>query len=229
MPQSSRLLILACSRAKRPDPSPIPALDRYDGPAFRVLRSYLRSSPAAAPDVWVLSAEHGLMPAHTIIAPYDRRMTTARAHELQPIVEPTVSDLASGRPTCLALGWTYHRALGEAAPHALRPGGGLGTQLAGLKRWLNGSGCHIAPPAGLPPVLAGLVSTTPSDAARLACSLAASDQAATRLGAYAVSVGTLRVAPKWLVSQLAGVPVSRFRTADALRALAYVGLHVEPV
>src|SRR5205085_2623605 len=31
-----RLLLLACSRCKRPDQHPLPAIDRYDGPAYRV-------------------------------------------------------------------------------------------------------------------------------------------------------------------------------------------------
>ena len=34
----TRLLIVACSRAKRPDAGSLPAIDRYDGPAFRLLR-----------------------------------------------------------------------------------------------------------------------------------------------------------------------------------------------
>ena len=57
------MLILACSRRKRPDDGLLPAIERYDGPAFRVLRRYLRERPAGAPDVFILSAEHGLIGA----------------------------------------------------------------------------------------------------------------------------------------------------------------------
>jgi hypothetical protein len=40
------MLILACSRRKRPDEGLLPAIERYDGPAFRVLRRFLREMPA---------------------------------------------------------------------------------------------------------------------------------------------------------------------------------------
>jgi hypothetical protein len=40
------MLILACSRRKRPDEGLLPAIERYDGPAFRVLRHFLREMPA---------------------------------------------------------------------------------------------------------------------------------------------------------------------------------------
>src|SRR5438045_2444285 len=33
-----KLLILACSQAKRDSTAPLPAIERYDGPTFRVLR-----------------------------------------------------------------------------------------------------------------------------------------------------------------------------------------------
>lgn len=33
---SKRLLILACSQRKRPDPGLLPAIERYDGPQFQV-------------------------------------------------------------------------------------------------------------------------------------------------------------------------------------------------
>ena len=221
-----RLLILACSATKRPDPGPLPAVDRYDGPAFRVLRTYLRASPSNAPELWVLSAEHGLVPAHTALAPYDRQMTTARADALRPRVEPVLDALAVGRPTCLALGRTYRRALGDAAPHAVRPTGGQGTQLAGLKRWLHGT--TKMPSPGLPARFRSVAAISTAAAVRLAQQRAPADPAAIRLGAYAAVAGELRVAPKWLVAQLSGLPVAQFRTADALRVLAHVGIPVEP-
>jgi hypothetical protein len=76
---TDRLLILACSQRKRPDAELLPALERYDGPAFRVLRRFLRSRAPDPPDVLILSAEHGLIPRDLPIAAYDRKMTPARA------------------------------------------------------------------------------------------------------------------------------------------------------
>ena len=40
----TRLLVLACSERKRAGPGLLPAAERYDGPAFRVLRAYLRTA-----------------------------------------------------------------------------------------------------------------------------------------------------------------------------------------
>src|SRR5919199_6232989 len=80
-PPSRRLLILACSRCKRPDRGLLLAVERYDGPAFRVLRRFLREGQSEAPDVRVLSAEHGLISHDLPIANYDKIMTSSRAHE----------------------------------------------------------------------------------------------------------------------------------------------------
>lgn len=81
-----RLLILACSATKRPDNALLPALHRYDGPAWRTLRAYLDRAGAHADDleVYALSAEFGLFPAIQPIPNYDRRMDMARAVELRP-------------------------------------------------------------------------------------------------------------------------------------------------
>jgi hypothetical protein len=44
--RTRRMLILACSRRKRPDEGLLPAIERYDGPAFRMVRRFLREMPA---------------------------------------------------------------------------------------------------------------------------------------------------------------------------------------
>jgi hypothetical protein len=83
---TNRMLILSCSQRKRTDEGLLPAVERYDGPAFRVLRRFLRERPAEAPNVLILSAEHGLIPHDYPIAAYDREMTPTRARELRPLV-----------------------------------------------------------------------------------------------------------------------------------------------
>lgn len=150
-PQADRqLLILACSATKRRDVRLLPALDRYAGPSFRVLRRWLRDHPRQAPllDIYVLSAEFGLFPAVQPIPDYDRQMTEARAEELRPQVETTVRTLLtvhSYHTIGISLGRRYRLALAESAlllrpaPVFLTPnGGGIGVQLAALKRWLEG-------------------------------------------------------------------------------------------
>jgi hypothetical protein len=148
-PTGRRLLVLACSATKRRDVQLLPALDRYAGPSFRVLRRWLREHPARASklDVYVLSAAFGLFPAVQPIPNYDCRMTAARAEELRPQVHATLRTLlelrsyaaigvSAGRLYRLAL--VGSDALLHPAPTVLAPAGaGIGAQLAALKQWLE--------------------------------------------------------------------------------------------
>ena len=79
-----RLVILACSQRKVQDKCLMPAIERYDGPAYKVVRKWLRTIPDAQlhHDFLTLSAEFGLIPESRRIPYYDRRMTVERAKEL---------------------------------------------------------------------------------------------------------------------------------------------------
>jgi hypothetical protein len=109
------MLVLACSRRKRPDEGFLPAIERYEGPAFRVLRRFLRERPAGAPDVLILSAEHGLIAYDLPIATYDREMTPARARDLRPLILAELGrivDVQAPRETLIFAGRHYLTALG---------------------------------------------------------------------------------------------------------------------
>ena len=90
-----RLLILGCSQKKRPDSGLLPALTRYDGPMFRVLRKFLRECPGEAQglEIYILSAEFGLIPASQPIPNYDRRMTLQQANILRAGQDETFENL----------------------------------------------------------------------------------------------------------------------------------------
>jgi hypothetical protein len=68
-----RLLVLACSATKRPDPGYMPAIDRYDGPLWQTLRMAdpLRTKAKSA----FLSAHYGFRDTRDSMKPYDARMT----------------------------------------------------------------------------------------------------------------------------------------------------------
>ncbi len=77
-----RQVILACSATKRHRDKPItrlPAIARYDGPAWRLYRA--RKTCEIAPG-FALSAEHGLISEYFEIVDYDRKMDAARSREL---------------------------------------------------------------------------------------------------------------------------------------------------
>lgn len=68
-----RLLILACSAAKRSDADALPARLRYNGPLWQTLRSVDPNGSRAR--VSFLSAHYGFRDADTPIAFYDARLT----------------------------------------------------------------------------------------------------------------------------------------------------------
>jgi hypothetical protein len=138
-----RLLILACSERKIPACVPRPALQRYDGPAFRVLRRYLREGPASSLAIYILSAEYGLIESEGSIADYDRQMTARRANELRPATIArlqTILQQGRFREVFVCAGRTYRIALagidqcGTPVRWATQ---GLGGRLTELRDWLR--------------------------------------------------------------------------------------------
>jgi len=143
--RAHRLLILSCSARKRPDPGYLPAIERYDGPAFRVLRRYLREGPGAEwLDIYVLSAFYGLIPGTYPIICYEQLMTVERAAELRKEVISTLRNLISigYRNLCLMMSKVYISALGNwevLIPQGMEVTvihGTPGSKLTQLKQWL---------------------------------------------------------------------------------------------
>lgn len=241
-PPPRRLLILSCSKAKTADDGLLPAIDRYDGPTFRVLRRYLRERPDPALQVYVLSAEFGLIAGDHPIPSYDREMTEARAQELRPLVGTTIVPLGIGveprigEPQTLLVvaSKAYLSVLADAAPDGGIPEccvaqGSQGGKLAALHDWLSGASPEINPPrryTGRPMRFRGVdVILDRADVLKLGTGKLPAR--ATTLTAWAVDLDGHRVAPKWLVSRATGVPVSRFTTRDALLLLSRLGIEIE--
>jgi hypothetical protein len=142
----SRLLIIACSARKRAGAELMPAIARYDGPAFRVLRKYLRERPTDDLAVLILSARFGLIPAARGIPDYDLRMTRAGAERLRARVLARLRaqlDNTAYPEIGLCLGRRYQAAL--TGYEGVVPGGttvtaiagGLGPRLTRLHEWLR--------------------------------------------------------------------------------------------
>ena len=147
MSSKRRLLILSCSERKHNSRELLPAIERYNGPMFFVLRRFLRDCPEKARllDVYILSAAHGLIPASQPIALYDQKMIQYRASELQPHVLATFGELMQNNYTslCIVMGKTYFAALEgwwDLAPTNLAlmvAKGPMGVKQAQLKNWLE--------------------------------------------------------------------------------------------
>ena len=246
MDNSRRLLIMSCTRRKRPEPYIAPALVRYDGPTFRVLRRFLRVNSSDGVDTFVLSAEYGLIAAEESIANYDRRMTARRAVELRPSVNARIHALAAERTyqeVFLCLGQDYQEALDVAlikevfVDHITSASGSIGRRLALLHDWLYQEAPrhgYLAPTATQSMRTArirGIELTLSSEQAMQIARerMAHEAEAATYLQSWCVQVGNQRIAPKWLVSQLTGLPVRSFGTEEACRVLGQLGIEVRRV
>lgn len=247
-----RLLILKCSAAKRGGSAPIPAVDRYDGPLWRVLRSYLREQPAPPADlvIYGLSAEYGLIAGSYPIPYYDRTMDSVRADALRPQVLTCFGELMRTNYERVGLGLSrrYLRAMTgweRLVPEGVSvtyTDGTMGGKLGQLRAWLEGR-VWISPAASRPErleaqehprgktVLAGVPLVLTHDQV-IACArgaLASDGVNARRFRDWYVLIDGQRVGAKWLASVLSGMPTSRFDAANARRALLVLGVDVERV
>jgi hypothetical protein len=246
VPSGRRLLILSCSQRKRQDEEPLPAVERYDGPTFRVLRRFLREKTSAAPDILVLSAEFGLISSAMTIPDYDQRMTKRRAQEIKPLVvaslKRTLSTQTYGEALVL-VGADYLEALGDCRnlfsrrTHVRFGKGPMGKKLSILRDWLYGGyppprTCSVreSRPRGrarLRGIEVALTAEQVLDLARRA--LPEDGNGSSSYRSWYVPVDNRRVAPKWLVSRLTGLPVGAFQAREARNFLLRLGVEVQGV
>ena len=137
-----KLLILGCADRKRDTGGLLPALDRYDGPAYRVLRKFLRAYQWPENlSVGVLSAKYGLFGVFTGIEDYDVRMDMGLAQAKSAECSATLKKWAASHESIyLSLGREYLPALQPALEtledsHEVFPGG-QGEKLHHIKTFL---------------------------------------------------------------------------------------------
>lgn len=85
-PFTDRMVIIGCSARKATAPGPLPALELYDGGCVPPLRTRLGDNSRLRARVRILSAEHGLVTADTLLHTYDRPLDPDRAVVLRPAV-----------------------------------------------------------------------------------------------------------------------------------------------
>ena len=239
-----RLLLLSCSRRKRRERGLLPAINRYDGPAFRVLRRYLDKQPIARPDVLILSAKWGLIPGDTLLPRYDQQMTERRAKELRPLIAKRLRKILEARPyeeIFIAMSKSYFQVLNDQELFKITgltiyiPLGRQGQKISALYDWLhdNPPPTKRIPNSSLKnkhkkPCLRGIeINYTKQKALNLARqALRENAKPATRTYSWYVKLGNKQVSPKWLVSLLTDLPVRAFVTDEARRVLAQLGIEV---
>lgn len=239
----SQLLLLACSRRKLSDQDVLPAIERYNGPTFQVVRRFLRQHPAAPLDIWILSARYGLIAHNQTIPNYDQKMTVRQSEYLRPFVRERLTQLLTIKPydeVCVCMGKTYLTTLGKydhfLPEHStyVHIQGTIGKMLADLHNWLykevdrHHTTVQRVSPEPAPTRIRGIeISlTTEQVFERARQALAAGRGDPRRYQAWYVDLDGQRVSVKWLVSQAFELPVSGFTTSDARRVLAQIGIEV---
>jgi hypothetical protein len=236
--QISRLLIVSCSRRKNPASKKLPAIERYDGPIFQVLRKFLREFPkdARTLDVYILSAKFGLIPSQQKIPWYDLLMDSQRATELNPKVIAAAQKILARNcydKSFICVGKNYHLAIKgfdtiiSKNLEATVAAGSSGRRQSILRNWLRGGMPLDKPthPQGIAYLHGRKITLTPGEVIDIACrALANGEGAPCNYQSWYVPINGHRVAPKWLVSQLTGLPVGAFHSDEARRVLLQLGV-----
>lgn len=76
-------LIISCGSGKIETPQAVPAHDLYTGPLWSSFRVAIKRSSFKLADVYVLSAEHGLIPASTMLVSYNRQVVPSSRRHLE--------------------------------------------------------------------------------------------------------------------------------------------------
>lgn len=160
-----KLLVLGCSQTKRDAPGLLPAIDRYDGSPYRVLRNYLREREWPSNlSVAILSAKYGLVGGFTGIEDYDERMTPTKASEWAPKCLPILASWATEHASVhFSLGKDYLPAVSSAIEHDLKDKvkifeGPIGMKLNQIKGLLHQTGSPVRRRPVLPEPGSGSVS-----------------------------------------------------------------------
>ena len=238
-----RRLILACSRKKVHNDTMLPAIVRYDGPMFRVLRNYSETSNEEL-EIYILSAKFGLIQHTRKIPYYDQKLTAKETDKLKAKVinqaKRLFADEKSRRhKTFVSVGKTYWNVL-EPVFEFLdddslikTASGSSGKRLAELHDWL-----YISESALLQKQKPTQISERINfrgveislDKHRLITiaqnAINNCDEKAFDFQSWYIEVEGFKLSPKWIVSKLTHLPVSNFHSHQAVRILTQLGIEV---
>ena len=114
------------------------AIELYDGPAYHIVRNYLKHRPDNV-DVKILSAKHGLIDPDLVISTYDQKMTKEKASEYVKKYENIIKDFVQKYDDIFVYGGKYYKMVIKEVVDSSKikySEGGIGKQLLQLKRWL---------------------------------------------------------------------------------------------
>ena len=140
------LLLISCSQRKIATETPHPAIDVYDGPAYRTLRKMRRENRLPKNlDILIISARYGLLFSSDPVTDYDLKMTKARAS--QPDFRRHVTtclknyqEVGKYQQVFVNLGRVYMKVIENfhwGLISYLEASGGIGQRTAQMKAWIE--------------------------------------------------------------------------------------------
>lgn len=233
-----RLLILSCSKSKSPDRKLLPAIERYQGPTYKVLRKFLRERLNASIDIYILSAKFGLIPSSRSIPYYDLEMTEKRAKKISASIVKNIIKVAAVQnydEAFILLGKTYLHAVKGIEevlhiPIHVSEMSSVGGYLSALRKWLYGNQSRFRFELGTTKnvtIKGKKIIFTCDEVLDIArANLVHELSQARRFQGWYVKIDQEHISPKWLVSKLTNLPLKSFHTHQAIQVLSKLGLEV---
>jgi hypothetical protein len=236
------LAILGCSQRKKQTSHPVPAIDRYDGPVFRVFRKYTKEVPGNLLHAFILSGRFGLIASDFLIPRYNRRLVSSDGSALRRKVENQLKrtlDAVQPERLFVSVGRGYWPLLEESLTREVAPAklvvaaGGIGGRASQLAHWLRsgdrqGDINKWKHTVGEAMLLGTTVRLSREEVLQRAREASVADPTgAHRFETWYVALDAERIAPKWLASVLFCKPVASFRTANARRVLWQLGVETK--
>lgn len=141
------LLIISCSQKKVTNPNLLPAIERYDGPSYKVLRKIMnRSDYNNSLDIAIISAKYGLLNPNEMIRDYDLKMNAKIAATIQKKVVSALRKQILKKKyenIFINMGENYMLAIDgfdknmQSKPKIEYAKGKIGERLSKMKKWLE--------------------------------------------------------------------------------------------
>jgi hypothetical protein len=134
------IIVIGCSEKK--EAGSVPAFDKYLARQHDVVRESIQDLWAAGHEVFILSAQFGLVPAHKSIPDYDLRLTADRAVELGKQVRKVLAEVEGDHDEVRVYGSKLYRSVVAAATSLPVEGivgqdRGCGDHFSALKQFLE--------------------------------------------------------------------------------------------
>ena len=241
----NKCLVINCSKTKLIDESVLPAIKRYDGPLFKVLRKYIsnKNEEASNLSVYILSAKYGFISADEKIYNYDCFLTLNEANKIRENVTNSFKSVCQNNKyeeIFIALSKNYLTLLDgfdDIKSKLVFATGGNGHKSSQLKQWLyddykieNGQSKVVTKhlkAIGNATICGKKITLNNEEVTEIAeKSLQKEIGNPYNFKDWYVQIGKNKVGPKWLVSQLSDLPVGKFTSREARRVLTQLGVEV---